>query len=153
MAERALQQILHAGDDCIEIDGPRQQGLPSRKREQVARQHGAAFGRGVHRPEPLAQSRIERGGALDQFDIADQNGQQIVEVVGHAAGELAQCFDPLGLTQRRLGALALFHLLEQLPVRLLGPFLGKLILANQRLDLPRPLGEHQKQPGNRHTGA
>jgi hypothetical protein len=44
---------------------------------------------------------------LSQFQIAGNGGQQIVEVVGDAARELANCLLALGLRQHFLGLIAL----------------------------------------------
>ena len=76
----------------------------------MARQNRATLGRGTHRSKPLGHRLIEPGGTLDQFDIPDQDCQQVVEIVCYAARQLAHCFDPLGLPQRRFRSLALGHL-------------------------------------------
>ena len=59
--------------------------------------------------EQLLAARIDDA-AAQQIEIAEHGRQQIVEVVGDAAGELADRLDLLRLKQRRLRFLALGHL-------------------------------------------
>ena len=40
---------------------------------------------------------VVAGRAQDQFEIADDDGQEIVEIVRHAAGQLADSLEPLRL--------------------------------------------------------
>ena len=47
-----------------------------------------------------------------QIEIGDHRHQQIVEIVGHAAGDLADGLHLLRLAQLLLGALALFDLAQ-----------------------------------------
>ena len=118
-AERAVQQIGHAAHQLGEIGRPRLQRLAPGKRQQPLRQGGAAlsalggavdqaFGGGIVR-QPLAQ----------QLEIAEHRGQQVVEVVRHAAGELADRFQLLQLAQLVLGAGALGDLRQQLVMGML----------------------------------
>ena len=58
--------------------------------------------------DPLQPRLVERAG--DDLEPADDRGQQIVEIVGDAAGELADRLHLLRLAQRLLGALALADL-------------------------------------------
>ena len=114
-----MQQIGHAAHQLGEIGRPRLQRLAPGKRQQPLRQGGAAlsalggavdqaFGRGIVR-QALAQ----------QLEIAEHRGQQVVEVVRHAAGELADRFQLLQLAQLVLGAGALGDLRQQLVMGML----------------------------------
>ena len=58
--------------------------------------------------DPLQPRLLQR--AADDLQPADHRGQQIVEIVGDAAGELADRLHLLRLAQRLLGALALADL-------------------------------------------
>ena len=57
----------------------------------------------------VARMRIE-------VEIADHGGQQIVEIMGEAAGELADRLHLLGLHQRGFGPLAMLDLALQFEI-------------------------------------
>ena len=83
--------------------------LDARESEQLGGQLGAAparFERGLG--DPLQPRLVERAG--DDLEPADHRGEQIVEIVGDAAGELADRLHLLRLAERLLGALALADL-------------------------------------------
>ena len=69
----------------------------------------ACWMRGLHSPRWRLEFR--------QFQIADDDRQQIVEVVGDAAGEFAERVQSLRLSQLRLGVFTQLHL----PLQLRGP--------------------------------
>ena len=152
-AQSALQQTLHARYQCIHIDCARGQRLAPGKGEQMTGQHGAPLSCGAHRRQPVDELRIERRRLSDQIDVADQHGQQIVEIVRDAPGELTYRFDALGLAQRRLGPLALRHLFDEPLVRVLCRIFGGAVLAEQHLNLARALRQQQQQTENSHRGA
>ena len=97
LAERAAQQLGHAGDQRARhrpawdraAGGARRRAAAGSARPRVARR--ASRSRRARRQAiAVARGACER--ALQRFEIADDDGQQIVEVVRDAAGELA---DPL----------------------------------------------------------
>ena len=134
-AERAPQQVLHAGDQPADVHDLRLQRL--------ARDRRRAAGASSFAPRATpAMALLTRRSALrvagdvrrQQLQVAADDLQQIVEVVSDAAGELADRFKllralerdlgraPVGnladdarfkgfveLSERRLGALALDH--------------------------------------------
>ena len=53
---------------------------------------------------------------LDERDVAQHDGQQIVEVVRNPRGELAHCLEPLHLSERALNFLTLLDLRQQLAI-------------------------------------
>jgi hypothetical protein len=61
--------------------------------------------------------------ALRRFEIADDDGEQIVEIVGNSAGELADGFHFLPLEQPLAGLIE--HLLGHVPFRDIARHLGK----------------------------
>ena len=76
------------------------------ERQQLLVQALAPPGGGVGGLDhPVAPARVARM-ALDHVERADDNGEQVVEVVRHAAGELAHGLQLLGAPQRRLGLVA-----------------------------------------------
>nr|WP_254073227.1 hypothetical protein [Acidisphaera sp. S103] len=94
-------EYRHAGYDPVGINGPWFQDLPTGKCEKPLRQHRAAL-RAAHGCLDLAL-RLERTGLLKSvlchFEITDDHGQQVVEVVCDTAGELADGFHLLRLMQ------------------------------------------------------
>ncbi len=110
-ADRALQKATHAGNDLVEVDRLGPHRLLPRKGQQLGGQSRAAFGPGLGRGEQARGARVAPAEPrLEQFEIADDRGQQIVEVMCHARGQLAHRLDPLCLAQLRLGPLAVLDL-------------------------------------------
>ena len=73
----------------------------------------------AHVAEPLHRLAVDRRpcqSRLEELDVAEHDRQQVVEVVRHAGGELADRLQPLHLAQRGLDPLALCDLAEQLAV-------------------------------------
>ena len=103
LAQRRAQQLGDVGDGGVDVDMARMQRLAARKGEQVLDQLAAAF-RGL-----VDQfCRLLQGGAIRQprhqrLGGAGDDGQHVVEVVGDAAGELADGVELLRLMQLALG--------------------------------------------------
>ena len=74
-----------------------------RKGEQVLGQVGAAGGGFVDHPGDRRKLRFSGDGAGQDFDGAGDDGQDVVEVVGDAAGELADRLHLFRLTDPLLG--------------------------------------------------
>jgi hypothetical protein len=118
-AHRALQQVAHADDGLVEVERPRLEPLPARKRQQLIRQLGPALGGRAHVAEALREPTVDarRGHAsFQESEVAEYDGQKIVEVMRHPRRQLADGFQPLHLAQRGLHAFALLDLIEELPV-------------------------------------
>jgi hypothetical protein len=73
--------------------------------EQLAGQLGAALGCALYGVDQARGVNGTARTALQQIDIAENDGQQIVEVVGDTAGQLANSLQTLRLLQHRLGLL------------------------------------------------
>jgi len=96
-----MQQILHARDKAVDVVGPDVQRLPPRKGKQAMRQRSSPS-RGGRRRIHEARNLIEltcRHASANDIDRPDDAGQKVVEVVGDAAGKLADRLHFLGLTQ------------------------------------------------------
>src|SRR6478752_6355706 len=95
----------HAAD----IERARLQDLAAREREQLVGELGTAARRARRGADELLAVRIarERGQLLEDLQVALDDGEQVVEVVGDAAGQLADAFEPLRVAQvlLRLNAL------------------------------------------------
>ena len=109
LAERAHQKVGHADDELVGVDRARVERLPAREGEQPLRQLRGALGAGQGVVERALGARFDHP-ALRDVEVADDDGEQVVEVVRHAAGQLADRLHLLRLPQRLLGELAPRHL-------------------------------------------
>ena len=98
-AERAGQQVRHAGHERIQIDRLGLQVLPARKGQQLAGQLGAVVGRASCILEQGVRAAARHMRA-QQVDTAANGHEQIVELVRDTAGELADRFEPLAAAAR-----------------------------------------------------
>ena len=103
--DRTPNQLFHADHQPIDIDRLGVQRLSPRKRQQTVSQRSGTLG-GILRSRhvtvyfskpPLAQARLE------QFQRAGDAGQQVIEVVGDTARQLADSLHLLRLTQSFFG--------------------------------------------------
>ncbi len=98
VAGGALQQAVAAVEQLGHVDHARVQRLAPCEREQLAGQLRAAFDRIEHVVQALARGRTI--GAQHQLHVGADDVQDIVEVVRHAAGQLAHRFELLRAVQR-----------------------------------------------------
>ena len=103
LAERRAQQFCDVGDGGVDVDIARMQRLAPRKGEQMLDQFAAAFGRLVDQFRRLLQGRAILQSRHQRLGRAGDDGQHVVEVVGHAAGEFTDGVQPLRLMQLALG--------------------------------------------------
>ena len=102
----AADQLLHARDQAVDVGRLGIERLAAREGEQALGQRGGAL---APRPAPRRYSgRARRGGPgasalCSSSRLPDDAGQQIVEVVRDAAGQLADRLHLLRLAQRLLG--------------------------------------------------
>ena len=87
------------------VDGFGLQLLPPREGQHALGQRGAAPRAAQRVLDQRLDPRIVAGAPLDQLEAAHHGGQQIVEVVGDAAGQLADRFHLLRLEERLPGQL------------------------------------------------
>ena len=111
---------------CADVDRLRIDPLAPGERQQLARQRRAALGRELDRLRGARGLRILRRDLLQGMDVAGHDHQQIVEVVRHAAGELAERIHLLGF-----GELLLQPLERHLRLAALGDVAGDLGKADQ----------------------
>src|ERR1051325_1675532 len=114
MASRALiARLSTASSSWVESAAARPEPRAARERQHLVGQFGPALSARAHVAKPLLHLAVDsRGGdlALEKADVAEHHRQQIVEVMRHARGELADGLEPLHLAQCGLDALALLHL-------------------------------------------
>ena len=108
LAQRPVEQVGHAGDQLAAVDPLGQQRLGAGERQQPPGQRRGA-GRALHGVgevgHDLALGPVQA--AAGEVDAADHHRQHVVEVVGDAAGQLADRFHLLDLAELRLGELPL----------------------------------------------
>jgi len=109
LAKRPAQKLLHLQHHAGEVEHARAHGLAPREREQLVREPRRALA-GL---ADLAHVALVVGAlgcaAGDERRVAEDDGEQVVEVVRDPAGELAEALEPLRLLQLHLQALLLDH--------------------------------------------
>ena len=105
LVERAAQHVGQRAEHRGDVDRRRLQHLAAREREQLAGQLGAAPRRPQCRgdgDELRAAGLVagQRRQVLEHLQVALDHRQQVVEVVGDAAGELADALEPLRMAER-----------------------------------------------------
>ena len=102
-AQGPAQQGRHLFDQCAGLEGLRRERVLAREGEQAVGQLGAAQGG----PKDRVDMRFVLADLFgEKLHVANDDAQQIVEVVRHAAGQLADRLHPLGLDKPLLGPLA-----------------------------------------------
>ena len=141
-----MPRISSAGVDALG-----QQRLGPGEGQQAAGQGGGA-GRALHRivevHHHLAPRAVEA--AQGKVDAADDDGEHVVEVVGDAAGQLADRLHLLDLAELGLGGLALGGLcLERLVgfPQLLGALAHRLLEHLGALGLALGLAQRRRRSG------
>ena len=138
LADRAVDQVEHVLDQLGRRRRFGQQGLGAGEGEQAAGEGGGA-GRALHRIVEVELDLAARSAQLAPGEVepADDDREHVVEVVGDAAGQLADRLHLLDLAKLGLGRGALGRLGLEPLVRLgklAGAFLDRLI------ELHRPVG-------------
>ena len=105
LGEGARQQLGHAVHQRTDFHRAGRQRLLAREGEQAADQFGAAAGRRQGRFQVVVEALVGGQFVLQRGQVAGDDGEQVVEVVGESAGELADGFHLLGLDQCGLAGL------------------------------------------------
>ncbi len=85
--------------ELVEVDPPRLQELAAAEGEQLPGELGRPLGAPLDEIEIAARRLIRREPVEQELDPSGDHGEQIVELVGDAAGQHAERFDPSGLRQ------------------------------------------------------
>ncbi len=101
------QGLQQRGD----VDDRRLEHLAAGKREQLSRQFGAAPGGPGGGADDLLHQGIASVGRciFEHLEVARDHREQVAEIVRHAAGQLADALESLGVVERVFAALALHH--------------------------------------------
>ena len=129
------------GDKPVDVDGLHLERMLAREGEQPLHQGRGALGGLTAIAEPAADALLALDAAQREIEIADDRGEQVVEVVRDAAGEAADRFHLLRLAQRFLGRLAPRDLLAQ---HLVGR--GLAPRARERHDAERDQPDGRRKP-------
>ncbi len=153
LTDGAAEHLLHGLDDLVEIEGLGVDNLPPPEDQQLAGEGGRPFGRNQDLVDVLRQGGVVGHLLRHEPPVAQDEGQDVVEVVGDPTGELTEDLEPLRLAG-----------LEHLPLRL-HPFAVRhvadgggnddpvLRLEGRQRDLrrklaPVPTAAGQVQPGS-----
>jgi hypothetical protein len=96
----------------VDLDFFRAQRLAAREGEQAADEIGAAQRRVERVLDRLGVALVVRHVAFERIEIADDHAEQIVEIMRHAAREVADGFHLLGLAKLRLDGVPLGHVFD-----------------------------------------
>jgi len=112
LAHGAAQHVFHRHHQHVHVHRFGIQRLAPGKGQQAMGQRGGAVGRGGGGVDVTVQVAGAAAGnaALDEVQRAEHAGQHVVEVMGQAAGQLADGFHLLRVAQCFLGAFAFGHL-------------------------------------------
>ncbi len=144
LAQGAPKQVVHAANRGCEVDHNRLQRLLAAEGEQLRGELRTAF-HGIDRLlQPLACPAVTGMTPVQQFEVAAQDLQDVVEVVRHAACQLADRLHLLRLEQR------LSCILKK-PVRFhpLGDVAGDLGKSRQRAIVFPDRVDHNVRPKTR----
>ncbi len=141
-SERAAGQVGHGSDQPVDVDRRRRERLLPRESEQPLGQGRGPLGAA----QRLGEARRDVGGlpfhaSLHRLDIADDHGEQVVEIVRDAAGKLPDRLHFLALAGNGLGFLPLDDFTPQLLVylrQLLRPVRDAALQIEQQLALAPP---------------
>ena len=111
--DRAAQQIAHAAHQLGKVGRLGLERLATGEGKQALGQRRTALGALRRAVDQAFDRGVGRQALAQELEVAQHGGQQVVEVVRHAAGELADRFQLLHVAQLFLGALALGNLRNQ----------------------------------------
>ena len=108
LADQSPQHVVHLRDDGVEVEDPRLEHLLPAEGEELAGEGGGALRRLEDLAPPSAAARSSRDQApQDDVAVADDDAEDVVEVVGDAAGQPADRLHLLRLAELLLQPLRL----------------------------------------------
>ena len=99
--------MLKIADQGVDLEYGRLEGLAAAEGEELIRQVGGAIRGVVDFPDLTRERSAHVVFGENQIAVTKDGGEEIIEVVSDAAGELTKCLHPLGAT----------GFVEQLPAR------------------------------------
>src|SRR5258706_1791509 len=85
LSDQTLQHGVQIEDQGVEVDDLRFDHLAARKRQQLAGQAGGALRRFLNMMDVVRQAAVDRNLYLQQFRVAENSGEQVVEIMSDAA--------------------------------------------------------------------
>ncbi len=113
LADQAREHLQVFGDDFVQVDDLRRQHLLAAEGEQLARKRGGAFGGAGDFLSGTAKFGVGRHALEQEFRVAGDHHQQVIEVVRDASGETADGFHFLRLAELLLEGAALGDVLGE----------------------------------------
>ena len=107
-ADEAAEHVDGTGDGVVEVEDAGHDGLLASEGEELAGQFGGAFGGLLDFAHAIGGIHAGFAGACGEFDVAEDDLEHVVEVVGDAAGEAADGIDALHLVELGLEAFLVF---------------------------------------------
>ena len=101
-ADEASEHGLAAGDHGVEIDHAWVERLPAAEGQELPREGRCARDTGADLVQVITGSGVQRERLHRQFRVTADGSQDVVEIVGHTAGELADGFHALGVDELRV---------------------------------------------------
>ena len=101
LIERAPKHVGERMKQATDVEGAWLQYLAARERQQLVGELGTAARGPARRAHQLLSVRLarERRKLLENLQVSLDDGQQVVEIVGDAAGQLADAFESLRVAQ------------------------------------------------------
>lgn len=99
LAEHVAEHCVGFVDQDVDVHGAGLERLPAGEGEQAPRQAGAALRSLNDQGGRLGHRRLRFEVSVQQVGVADDDGQDVVEVVRYAAGQLADSLELLRLEQ------------------------------------------------------
>ncbi len=113
-ADGVAQHRQHLGDEGFDVDPFGTQLLPARECQHLADEFLAALAGGTAHADQFTDLRILRQLAVHQVEAADDDGEDVVEVVRYAAGHLAERVEADGAVEVRVRNQALGNFVADL---------------------------------------
>ena len=99
LAEEAPEHFEKVLDDFIQVQGLDLQDRAAAEQEELAGEVGRAFGMGFQVSQRSAGILVQARISVKNAQVHHDRGNDIIEIVGDAAGELANALHLLGLAQ------------------------------------------------------
>jgi hypothetical protein len=117
------EQSDEVAGEVVHVDRREAQLGLATEREDLADEAAGALGRAVDFAQALLQGGGRLGALLAEFGVAVDDREEVIKIVGDAAGEGAEALHFLGLAQFVFEALAFAHILAETEV--IGDFTGR----------------------------
>ena len=91
-AKEAKERAFHVPDDLVQIEDAILERLAAAEGEELAGEGAGALGGALNFGDLVCDGAFHGSGAEEEIAVAENGGEEIIEVVRDAAGELAEGF-------------------------------------------------------------